>query len=147
MLEALIAVKATPLPDISPLNVVAVITLAVKEPLESRATIVEAPLAESAEVLALSKVPEEMLEALIAVRAMPLPETDSAVIAPALKDPPASRKTIVAAPLLEVAVVKAFEIVPLVILDALIFVSVEPLPAMLAIKAPTTVTFPGKLAL
>ena len=57
MFEALILVIAAPFPDIAPLNVVAVIVLALKLPPASRATIVEAPLAEAAVVLALSKVP------------------------------------------------------------------------------------------
>ena len=75
MFEALIAVRATPLPDtlvklpVVPLNVVAldvvaVITLAAKEPLASLATMVDAPLAELAVVLALGNVPTEIAEAL-----------------------------------------------------------------------------------
>jgi len=74
--DALIAVSATPLPDtlvnepvvplkVVALDVVAVITFAVKLPFASRATIVDAPLAELAVVLALAKVPTEILEALI----------------------------------------------------------------------------------
>jgi hypothetical protein len=66
---------------------------------------VEAPLAEVALVLALSIVPEEMLEALIAVKAEPLPEKEEAVIWPAANSPDAPRNTIVAAPLEELAVV------------------------------------------
>jgi hypothetical protein len=76
MFEALIAVKATPLPDTEPnapvvplkvvaLEVVAVIVLAVNDPVESRNTIVLAPLAEAAVVLSLAKVPTDILEALI----------------------------------------------------------------------------------
>jgi hypothetical protein len=129
MFEALIAVKATPLPETAVNEPDApVITFPAKEPSASRRTIVEAPLAEVAVVLALSKVPEEMLEALIPVKAIPLPDTESAVIAPALKDPPASRKTIVAAPLLELAVVNAFEIIPLVTFEALTLLILEPSP-------------------
>jgi hypothetical protein len=156
MLEALIAVKATPLPK----TVVNVPTLAAKEPSESRATIVEAPLAEAAEVLALSKVPEEMLEALMAVRAMPLPDTFVkapvvplkvvaldvvAVITLPAKDPSASRNTIVEAPLAEAAVVNELPIVPLEILEALMLVSEAPLPEMLAFIVPVTVTLLAKL--
>ena len=98
-----------------------VITFPAKEPLASRTTRVEAPLAEVALVLALSKVPEEIDEALMAVRAEPLPEKDVPVIAPAANAPPASRRTIVLAPLLEEAVVLAFAIVPEAMLEALIF--------------------------
>jgi hypothetical protein len=129
MLEALIAVKATPLPETAVNEPdVPVITFPAKEPSASRRTIVEAPLAEAAVVLALSKVPEEILEALMAVRATPLPETDSAVIAPALKDPPASRKIIVAAPLAEAAVVLALSIVPELMFEALTLLILEPSP-------------------
>ena len=76
ILDALIAVKATPLPDtlvnepvvplkVVALDVVAVMTFAVKFPFASRATMVDAPLAEAAVVLPLAKVPTEILEALI----------------------------------------------------------------------------------
>ena len=76
ILDALIAVKATPLPDtlvnepvvplkVVALDVVAVMTFAVKFPFASRATMVEAPLADAAVVLPLAKVPTEILEALI----------------------------------------------------------------------------------
>jgi hypothetical protein len=116
-LEALIAVRATPFPDTE----VNVPTFAVNEPLASLATIVDAPLAEAAEVLALSKVPVVIAEALIAVIAEPLPEKDVPVIAPAANSPEAPRRTIVEAPLLEEAVVLAFAIVPEAMLDALIF--------------------------
>jgi hypothetical protein len=79
-LEALIAVKATPLPvmlvklpvvplKVVALDVVAVITLAAKEPLMSLDTIVFAPLASEAVVLALAKVPTVILEALMATLA------------------------------------------------------------------------------
>jgi hypothetical protein len=134
MFEALIAVRATPLPD-TDVNepVVAVTTLPAKEPFASRATIVEAPLAEAAEVLALSKVPVVIAEALIAVMDAPLPEKEAPVIAPAANSPDAPRRTIVLAPLLEEAVVLAFAIVPEVMLDALMSVSAAPLPAMFAV--------------
>jgi hypothetical protein len=136
MLLALIAVKEVPLPDmLVKVPVVPVITLPAKDPLESRATIVEAPLAEAAEVLALSKVPVVIAEALIAVRAEPLPEKDVPVIAPAANAPPASRRTIVLAPLLAEAVVLAFAIVPEAMLEALIF---EP-PEISPITAAVTV--------
>jgi hypothetical protein len=106
-----------------PATVVAVTTFAVKDPLESRVTIVEAPLAEAAVVRAFAIVPVEILEALIAVKAEP-----SAVITPALNSPEAPRRTIVEAPLAVAAVVLAFAIVPEETLDALIEVSATPLP-------------------
>jgi hypothetical protein len=121
-LEALIAVSEVPLPEIFvKVPVVPVITFPAKEPLASRTTRVEAPLAEVALVLALSKVPEVIAVALIAVRAEPLPEKDVPVIAPAANSPEAPRRTIVEAPLLEEAVVLAFAIVPEAMLEALIF--------------------------
>jgi hypothetical protein len=136
MFDALIAVKEVPLPDmLVKVPVVPVITLPAKDPLASRTTIVEAPLAEVAEVLALSKVPVVIAVALIAVRAEPLPEKDVPVIAPAANAPPASRRTIVLAPLLEEAVVLAFAIVPEAMLEALIF---EP-PEISPITAAVTV--------
>jgi len=70
MLEALIADKPAALP-----LKVAVTILAPKLPSASRATIVLALLAVFAVVLALSRVPLEMLDALIAVSAIPLPDT------------------------------------------------------------------------
>jgi hypothetical protein len=129
ILEALIAVRATPLPEIEvKVPVVPVTTFPAKEPLASRRTIVEAPLAEEAEVLALSKVPVVIAEALIAVIAEPLPEKDVPVIAPAANSPEAPRSTIVLAPLLEEAVVLALAIVPEEMLEALIAVKAEPFP-------------------
>jgi hypothetical protein len=144
MFEALMSVSATPLPETVVNEPDApVITFPAKEPSTSRRTIVEAPLAEAAEVLALSIVPEEMLEALIAVRTAPLPDkfvkepvvavtlvelTSVAVITFAVNDPFASLATIVEAPLAEAAVVNALLIVPLVILDALISVIDTPFP-------------------
>jgi hypothetical protein len=134
MFEALIAVKETPLPEmLVNVPVVPVITFPAKEPLASRTTIVEAPLAEVAEVLALSKVPVVIAEALMAVRAEPLPDIEVAVISPAANAPPASRRTIVLEPLEELAVVKAFPMVPEVMLEALIFVSPEPEPDTFAV--------------
>jgi hypothetical protein len=75
MLDALIAVSATPLPEtlvnepvvplkVVALDVVAVIVLAVNEPVALRATMVEAPFASEAVVLAFAKVPTEIAEAL-----------------------------------------------------------------------------------
>jgi hypothetical protein len=90
ILEALMFVTPAPLPEILvnttfvaealveltsvAVILVAVITLPAKEPFASRSTIVLAPLAEAAVVLALSIVPLEMLEALISVSEAPLPE-------------------------------------------------------------------------
>jgi hypothetical protein len=116
ILEALMPVRATPFPDmLVKVPVVPVITLPAKDPLVSLATIVEAPLAEAAEVLALSIVPEEMLEALIPVRPPPSPYTFVklpaaaatlvALTTLAVKLPFESRATIVLAPLEELAVV------------------------------------------
>jgi hypothetical protein len=121
---------------------------------------VDAPLAEAAVVRALSIVPEEILEALILVKATPLPETFVkapvvplnvvaldvvAVITLPAKDPFASRKTIVEAPLADAAVVNALPMVPLEILEALMLVSEAPLPEMLAFITPVTVTLLAKL--
>jgi hypothetical protein len=121
--EALIELTAEP----SPLNV-AVIVPAANSPEAPRRTIVEAPLAEAAVVLALSIVPEAMLEALIAVSATPLPEIDTAVILPAPKPPDESLRTIVEAPLAVAAVVLALATVPEDRLEALILVNAEPSP-------------------
>jgi hypothetical protein len=141
-LEALIAVNEVPLPDmLVKVPVVPVITFPEKDPLASRATIVEAPLAEAAVVLALSKVPVVIAVALIAVRAEPFPEKDVPVIAPAANSPEAPRRTIVEAPLLEEAVVLAFAIVPEAMLEALIFEPPDRSPitaavTVLALKLP-----------
>jgi hypothetical protein len=122
--------------------VVPVITFPAKEPLASRRTIVEAPLAEAAVVLALSKVPVVIAVALIAVMAEPLPEKDVPVIAPAANSPEAPRRTIVEAPLAVAAVVLAFAIVPEAKLEALMAVSPIPFPEtevnvpVLAVKLP-----------
>jgi hypothetical protein len=134
MLDALIAVKATPFPDTE----VPVIAPAANSPDAPRRTIVEAPLLEEAEVLALSIVPDAILEALIAVKATPLPEIETAVILPAPKPPDPSRKTIVEAPLAEAAEVRALSIVPDEMLEALIALIAEPSP----LKAPETVLAP-----
>jgi hypothetical protein len=143
MFDALIAVRATPLPDTEvKVPVVPVITLPAKDPSASRTTRVEAPLAEVALVLALSKVPVVIAEALIAVIAEPLPVNEVPVIAPAANAPPASRRTIVLAPLEELAVVLALSTVPEVRLDALIALMATPFPETevnvptLAVKLP-----------
>lgn len=94
ILEAFREVRDAP----DPLNVVAVIVAPVKLPEASRATIVEAPLAEDAVVLAFAMVPLEMLEALRLVSEAPDPENVVAVIVSPAKFPLASRATIVLAP-------------------------------------------------
>ena len=86
-----------------PLKVVAVITPALKAPEASLETIVDAPFELDAEVLALSSEPDDILEAFNDVSAEPSPENDVPVIAPAEKDPDASRKTMVDAPLADAA--------------------------------------------
>jgi hypothetical protein len=142
MLLALMSVRPAPLPLCAPEIVTKVPTFPAKDPLESLTTIVEAPLAEVAEVLALSKVPAVIAEALIAVIAAPLPEKDVPVIAPAANSPEAPRRTIVEAPLAAEAVVLAFAIVPEAMLEALIAVRPTPFPETevnvpaLAVKLP-----------
>ena len=112
--------------------VVAVITLAVKEPEASLATIVEAPFADAAVVAELG----------IDVREAPEPLNVVAVITLAVKDPEASLATIVEAPLADAAVVLALSNVPVATLDAFKNVSPEPLPEIdvdviaLAVKEP-----------
>jgi hypothetical protein len=129
ILEALIAVMAEPLPEKeSP-----VIAPAENSPEAPRRTIVEAPLAVAAVVLAFAIVPEAMLEALIADKATPLPEIEVNVPALAVKLPLESRATIVEAPLAEAAVVRALSIVPLEMFEALIAESVAPLPLNVAV--------------
>jgi hypothetical protein len=123
-LDALIAVKDTPLPEIE----LAVISPAPKLPDESRRTIVAAPLAEAAVVLALAIVPDEILEALIEVRVVPAPIKFAAVTFPAVNAPLASRATIVLALFEVLAVVLALSKVPEVTLEALIAVKATPLP-------------------
>jgi hypothetical protein len=101
-----------------------------------------------------------MLEALIFVTPAPLPEifvntpfvaetlaelTSVAFTTFPVNDPLESRATIVEAPLAEAAVVNAFEIVPLLMLEALMFVSEAPLPEMLAFIVPVTVTLLAKV--
>jgi hypothetical protein len=135
ILEALIAVKATPLPEIE----VAVIAPAPKPPDESLRTIVEAPLAVAAVVLALATVPEDRLEALILVNKEPSP-LNAAEIVLAPKLPVASRSTIVLALLDVLAVVYVLPIVPLEILEALIAVKATPLPETLVNEPVVAVT-------
>ena len=108
---ALSAVRAEPL---------AVMTFAVKFPLASRATIVEAPLAEAAVVLSLATVPVVIAVPLSVVIEAPEPVNVVAVIPAAAKLPEASRATIVLAPFVAAAVVRALIKVPLVMLDALV---------------------------
>jgi hypothetical protein len=122
--EALISVRAAPLP----VNEVPVIVPAENSPDDPRRTIVEAPLAIAAVVLAFAIVPVAILEALIAVKATPLPDIEVAVIPPALKLPDESRETIVEAPLAEAAVVRALATVPDDRLEALIAVIAVPSP-------------------
>ena len=80
-------------------------------------------------------VPLEILEALIAVIAVPSPLNDAAEITLEPKLPLASRKTSVLALLDVLPVVRAFEIVPLVMLEALMSVRLEALPVIL-VKLP-----------
>jgi hypothetical protein len=136
--DALIAVSAIPLPEI----LVKVPTLAVNDPLASRATIVLAPFAEAAVVLALSKVPDVTFEALIAVRATPLPVNDAPVIAPAVNSPEVPRNTIVEAPLAVAAVVLALATVPVVTFDPLIAEIEAPPPMKLVAVIAFAVKFP-----
>jgi hypothetical protein len=123
-LEALIALMAAP----SPVNEAPVIAPAANSPDVPRSTIVDAPLAVAAVVRALAMVPVDTLEALIAVKAEPFPDTEVKVPAFAVKLPDASRATIVLAPLAEAAVVRAFDMVPVEILLALMSVRPAPLP-------------------
>jgi hypothetical protein len=116
ILEALIAVIATPLP----LNEADTV-LAAKSPLESRETIVEAPLAEAAVVRALATVPDDRLEALIAVIAVPSPLNEAALITLEPKLPEASRRTIVLALFDVLPVVRALDMVPLVMFARVYF--------------------------
>jgi hypothetical protein len=127
--EMLLALMAL-MPEPSPLNKEALITLDPKLPEASRRTIVLALFAVLPVVRALSKVPEVTLEALIAVRATALPVilvklplvalTVVKVPTLALNEPLESRNTIVLAPLAEAAVVLPLAKVPTVILEALI---------------------------
>jgi hypothetical protein len=134
MFEAFIAVMPEPLPDMF-----AVIVLAAKLPPESRATIVDAPLAEAAVVRALATVPDDKLDALIALIAEPSPLNEAEIIfAPKL--PLVSRRTKVDALLDVLPVVRALSIVPLEILEALILVRVAPLPETLVNEPVVAVT-------
>ena len=94
-----------------PLNDVAVITPALNAPEASLETMVDAPLEDDADVLALSKLPEEMFDAFSEVNAEPSPEKDDPVIAPALKAPAESLETIFKAPFADAAEVLLFVIV------------------------------------
>ena len=103
---------------LSPVNVLAVITLAVNDPEASLATMVEAPFE---------------LEAVVAefgifVSDEPEPENVVAVITLAVNDPEASLATMVEAPFADAAVVLSFAKVPDVTLDALSVVRPDPLP-------------------
>jgi predicted dinucleotide-binding enzyme len=148
MLLAFMAVKATPLPLTEvKVPVVPVTTFPAKEPLESRATIVEAPLADDAVVLAFEIVPLDILLALMSVNPAPFPlyapETVTKVPTFAAKEPLESLATMVDAPLAEAAVVRAFAIVPAEILDALIAVRVNPDPMkFVAVAFPVALRFP-----
>jgi hypothetical protein len=154
MLEALIAESVAPLP----LNV-AVIMLAPKLPFASRTTIVDALFASEAVVRALAIVPLEILDALIAVSATPLPDTlvnepvvplkvvaldVVAVITLAAKEPLASRDTIVEAPLASEAVVLPLAKVPTEILEALIdtLAALVSCPWALTVNCPTAPSLP-----
>jgi hypothetical protein len=86
--EALIAVIAEPLP----VKDVPVIAPAENSPDDPRRTIVEAPLAVAAVVLAFAIVPVVTLDPLIALKATPLPDIETAVISPAPKLPDESRE-------------------------------------------------------
>lgn len=113
-----------------PLNEDAVIVLPAKFPEASRDTIVLAPLADDAEVRALSSVPEEMFDALILVTFAPdpfrVPIKLAAEILLPVKSPEASRATIVEAPLADEADVLALSKVPLLIFEALMLVILAP---------------------
>jgi len=86
---------------------------------------------------AVATVPDEILEALIAVNATPLTDIDVVVTELAVKDPVESRATIVEAPLDALAVCATLLMVPLVIFEALMAVNAEPLAVMtLAVKLP-----------
>ena len=113
------------------------IVFALKLPEPSRATIVLAPLAEAAVVLALSKVPVVIAVAFRAVKAEPF-----AVMTFAVKLPLPSLATIVLAPFELDADVRALSKVPELMLEALIAVMLPPAPVTvvnvptLAVKLP-----------
>jgi len=143
MFEALIALKEAPLPT----NPLAVITSAEKSPAASLNTIVDAPLADDAVVLAFAIVPLDILLALMSVNPAPFPlyapETVTKVPTFAAKEPLESLATMVDAPLEEEAVVRAFAMVPAEILDALIAVRVNPDPMkFVAVALPVALRFP-----
>jgi hypothetical protein len=136
--------------DPSPVNEVPVIAPALNSPEVPRSTMVEAPLALAAVVRAFDIVPDEMLEALIAVSATPLPDMDVVVTAFAVKFPEESRATIVEAPLADAAVVLVLSIVPLVMFEALILVKLAPLPTttpVMVTKFPTLAEIEPSLSL
>jgi hypothetical protein len=129
MFDALMSVSATPLPEILvKVPVVPVMTLPANEPLESLATMVDAPFAEFAVVLSLATVPVVTFEPLIADRFEPSPIKNEPVIAPAANSPDVPRRTRVDAPLAELPVVNALLIVPLVMLEALMLVAEAAFP-------------------
>ena len=109
-----------------PIKSLAVIMSAAKSPLASRRTIVFAPFEADAVVRAFATVPLEILEPLILVTADPSP-LNVAVIVPAENSPDAPRATIVLAPLLDEAVVRAFARVPLLMFEAFRLVMFSPL--------------------
>jgi hypothetical protein len=117
----------------------AVITPAENSPLAPRATMVEAPLADDAVVLAFASVPAEILFALIPVTADPSP-LKVAVIVPAANSPLAPRATIVLAPLAEEAVVLALAKVPLEMFDAFRLVMFAPLNVAVVDPVPPEAT-------
>jgi hypothetical protein len=128
--------------DPSPVNEEPVMAPALNSPDVPRRTIVEAPLALSAVVLAFAIVPLDIFDALIAVKATPLPEIEVVVIAFAVKFPDASLATMVDAPLAEAAVVRALSIVPLDMLLAFMAVKATPLPDMDVVVMAFAVKFP-----
>lgn len=120
--SALSEVRDVPLP----LKDVPVIAAAAKLPEASRKTSVLAPLDADPVVLALAIVPEEIASALIEVRDAPEPLKVVAVIIAPAKLPEASRDTMVDAPLLDEAEVRALSKVPLLILEAFRLVILAP---------------------
>jgi len=108
ILLALMSVKPAPLPLCAPETVTKVPTFAAKEPLLSLATMVDAPLALAAVVLALAIVPAEMLEALMLVIVKPAPIKFAAVTLPVTVTLPVVEK--LAADTFPVAVTLAVEI-------------------------------------
>ena len=94
-----------------------------------------APLADAAVVLALAIVPDEILLALIALIPEPSPLNEEAVMTLEPKLPEASLRTKVLALLDVLPVVRAFDMVPLVMFEALM--SVKPAAfAVILVKLP-----------